>query len=397
MAVFFELIFDAPVLMEAYWLMLVQKIKSILVNLLLVVVSLGIVLGAMELVLPYLKIFPIEEAVYQVRRPVVQYLYGEFHPDLHYTLEKNLRNVRLYYPGKLDYTVDTNSRGFRGGEWDLSPERRNIVVLGDSFAFGWGVSLEDTVEKKLERELQKIDPRFQVINLAQSGYSVKEVVRSFEIFKDTLKPEAVVYLFCPNDTESMTSEDAKGNYTIEYRPEPEEQKAFAEMRVRNQASYWSWAKARKGSYLHAFYARFVRPLISKRIRASLDIDSPPQGCDFLPPLAEVPVSPDVPETRFLTYCLERLAKQVDGKLYLLPTSDKSILYRKDNDRNLRWVLANFSKQEPKARFLDFETAVRRTPDGKKYYFLFDDHWSVEGHALAARMLIQEMRKDLAAR
>lgn len=374
--------------------MLFQKIRSVLINIVLIQVSLGVALGLMELVLPYLNIFPIEEAVYQVRRPVVQYLYGEFHPDLHYTLDKNLENVRLYSPGKLDYTVDTNSRGFRGGDWDLSPERRNIVVLGDSFAFGWGVSFEDTAGKRVERELQKIDPRFQVINLAQSGYSVKEVVRSFEIFKDMLKPEAVVYIFCQNDTESMTSEDAKGNYTIEYRPEPGEKEAFATMRERNQANYWNWNKVRKASYLHAFYARFVRPVISKRIRASLDVDSPPQGYDFLPPLPEVPVASDLPEARFLTYCLERLAKQVDGKLYLLPTSDKSILYRTDNDRNLRWVLANFSAKETKAHFLDFESSVRLTPDGKKYYFLFDDHWSAAGHGLAAQMLTQEMRKDL---
>lgn len=377
--------------------MLFQKIKSVLINILLVIVSLVAALGVMELALPYLNVFPIEEAVYQVKRPVVQYLYGQFHPDLHYTLDKNLKNVRLYYPGKLDYTVETNSLGFRGEEWDLSPERRNIVVLGDSFAFGWGVNLEETVEKQLERELQKIDPQFQVINLAQSGYSVKEIVRSFEIFKDTLKPEAVVYLFCPNDTESMTSEDAKGNYTIEYRPGPGEKEAFATMRERNQANYWNWYKIRKGSYLHAFYARFVRPVISKRIRTSLHIDPPPPGYDFPPPMMEVPESPDLPEARFLTHCLERLAQQVDGKLYLLPTSDKSILYRKDNDRNLRWVLANYSKMNPKAHFLDFESSVRLTPDSKKYYFLFDDHWSAAGHGLAAQMLFGEMCKELAVR
>jgi len=377
--------------------MLFQKIKSVLINILLVLVSIAIALGATELVLPHLNIVSIEEAVYEARRPVVQYLYGEFHPDLHYTLDKNLKNVRLYYPGKLDYTVDTNSLGFRGGEWDLSPERRNIVVLGDSFAFGWGVSLEDTLGKRVERELQKIDTRFQVINLAQSGYSVKEVVRSFEIFKAKLKPEAVVYIFCPNDTKDMTKEDVKGNYTIEYRPKPGEKEEFVAKRERNQANYWSWNKVRKGSYLHAFYTRFVRPVISKKTRASLAVDSSPQGYDFLPPLTEVPISPDLPEVRYLTFCLERLSKQVDGKLYLLPTSDKSILYRKDNDQNLRWVLANFSKKESKARFLDFESSVRLTPDGKKYYFLFDDHWSASGHDLAAQMLTQEIRKDLAVK
>lgn len=378
-------------------LMLFQKIKSVLINLFLVMVSLVVALGLMELALPHLNVFTIEEAVYQVRRPVVQYLYGEFHPELRYTLTKNLKNVRLHYPGKLDYTVDTNSLGFRGEEWDTSPKRRNIVILGDSFAFGWGVGFEETAGKRLERELQKMDPQFQVINLAQSGYSVKEIVRSFEFFKGTLKPEAVVYIFCPNDVESMTREDAKGNYLVESRHETGDKEAFTAMRERNRADYWSWDKARKGSYLHAFYARFIRPITSKRIRAALHVDPPPQGYSFHPPMAQVPDSPDLPESRFLAHYLKRLADQVDGKLYLLPTSDKSILYRKDNERNLRWTLANFSKNEPKAHFLDFESSVRRTPDGKKYYFSYDDHWSAAGHDLAAQMLAQEMRKEFAAR
>lgn len=115
-----------------------KKLIRALGNILLVICSLAVALGAMELFMPHLDNFSLEEAVYQVRRPVVQYLYGEFNPDLHYTLQKDLKNIRLHYPGKLDYTFSTNSEGFRGPEWDMSPERRNILLLGDSFGFGWG-------------------------------------------------------------------------------------------------------------------------------------------------------------------------------------------------------------------------------------------------------------------
>lgn len=374
-----------------------QKLKALLGNLALLFFSLAVALLAMELLLPHLKVFSIEEAVYQVRRPVVQFSYGVSDPDLHYTLEKNLQNIRLNYPGKLDYTVSTNSQGFRGGEWDLSPQRRNVLLLGDSFAFGWGVDFEESVGRRLEKELHKIDRNFQVINLAQSGYSIKEVVRSLEIFKEKLHPEAVVYAFCPNDTESMSSKDAAGEYHIEYQPAPDEAESFAEMRLRNREGYWGWDKMRKGSYLHAFYARFVRPLISRRIRSSLQVDQPPPGYDFPPPLTAGTEPPSTPETRFMTYCLERLAKAAGGQLFLIPTSDKSILFRRDNEKNLRWVLAKFSAGSSTTHFLDFESAVRLTPDGRKYYLLFDDHWSPAGHALAAEMLAGKMLPELQSR
>jgi len=106
-----------------------KKISNILINILLLIISLGVAVIIVEITLPLLKIRNIEEAVYQVRRPTVQSIYGAYHPQLGYTLQKNLRNVRLFYPKQLDYTVDTNAYGFRGSDWDLSANRKNIVIL----------------------------------------------------------------------------------------------------------------------------------------------------------------------------------------------------------------------------------------------------------------------------
>ena len=173
--------------------------KNCLGNTLLLVVSLCFVVVIAEIALPLLKIRTIEEAVYQARRPVVQGIYGTYHPQLQYTLQKNLHHVRLSYPGQLDYTLDTNAHGFRGPNWDLSAHRKNVVIIGDSFAFGWGVQWEKTIGKFLEKELQKTDPAYQVINLAMPGWDIDLIIRSFELYKDVLKPVAVVYVFCPND------------------------------------------------------------------------------------------------------------------------------------------------------------------------------------------------------
>ena len=176
-----------------------KRISSSLINVLLLIISLSIVIIISEITLPLLKNRVIEESVYCARRPVVQGIYGAYHPQIEYTLQKNLHNIRLFYPGKLDYILNTNTYGFRGPDWDLSANRKNVVILGDSFAMGWGVQWEQTMGKILEKELQKTDPAYQVINLAISGYDLNHIIRSFELYKDLLKPVAVVYVFCKND------------------------------------------------------------------------------------------------------------------------------------------------------------------------------------------------------
>ncbi len=55
---------------------------------------------------------------------------------------------------EFNYTVRTNSWGFRG--YEISRKREEvyrIITIGDSFTYGWGVDLEHTWPKVLERNL----------------------------------------------------------------------------------------------------------------------------------------------------------------------------------------------------------------------------------------------------
>ncbi|MCE5212600.1 MAG: SGNH/GDSL hydrolase family protein [Deltaproteobacteria bacterium] len=373
------------------------KITHLFINLLLVIFSLCIVLVIAEISLPLLKIRTIEEAVYQARRPVVQGIYGAYHPQLYYTLQKNLRNIHLFYPGQLDYMLDTNDNGFRGLNWDLSARRKNVVILGDSFAFGWGVQWDQTVGKLLEKKLQEKDPAYQVINLAMPGWDIDTIIRSFELYKEALKPVAVVYVFCPNDLLANINKISENEYDIAYHPKPDAENNYKAMVARQQPGYWSWNKFYRSSYCKAYHARIIRPTFSKRIRASLSIDKAPAGFDFLPPLdppAENTLDKD--HQQFALYCLNRLLKDAGtSRLYLIDTSDKSILYRKDTADNRRWLLREFSEKNKQAvSFIDFESFVRKTPDGRKFYLDYDDHWSAAGHASAADMMWKEMSEKI---
>jgi hypothetical protein len=241
----------------------------------------------------------------------------------------------------------------------------------------------------LERELQRSDPSYQVVNLAISGWDIDLIIQSLELYKDILHPVGVVYVFCPNDLLGTVRKLPSGVYDIEYHAGPEDEKAFKAMIARQQPDYWSWNKFYRSSYGKAYHARIIRPLFSKRIRESLSIDPPPEGYDFPPPIDPPDeCTLDEEHKQFFMYCLNRLDRDSGrGNLYILDTSDKSILYKNDRPDNRRWIIRNFAQTKAGVFFIDFESFVRKTPDGRKFYLDYDDHWSPEGHAAAAELLL----------
>lgn len=373
-----------------------KKIKNTFINILLFVFTLCITVIFAEILLPFLNNHAIEESVYFARRPLVNGIYGAYHPQIGYTLQKNLHNVRLFYPGKLDYTIDTNNHGFRGPDWDLSAQRKNVVILGDSFAMGWGVQWEQTMGEFLEKELQKIDPTYQVINLAISGYDLEHMIRIIELYKDLLKPVAVVYAFCLNDLHFSDPEEIKKisatEYDLKYHPRPNDENIFLAKVARQQPDYRSLSKFRRRSYVAAC-VRIIKPLFMRKMRDLLRNDVAPKGHSFPPPMTPPSKATlDEEQKQFFLYGLDRLKKNAgNGHLYLIDVGDKKTLNKKDTADNPRWVLHEFSrKNNSSVSFIDFESFIRNTPDGRKFHMDYDDHWSLAGHKAVANLILEKM-------
>ena len=97
------------------------------------------------------------------------------------------------------FSVDVaiNSRGLRDDELSLEkPEDvRRVLVVGDSFAWGFGVEQEDTFAARLERAL----PATEVINGAVSGYSTDQALLWLRLEGRQYAPDVVVYALSGND------------------------------------------------------------------------------------------------------------------------------------------------------------------------------------------------------
>jgi lysophospholipase L1-like esterase len=101
--------------------------------------------------------------------------------------------------------VSINAMGLRDHEYSAAkpPGAIRIIMLGDSVTFGWGVPVEDTTSKMLERRLN--DPgagrRFEVINAGVGNYNTLQEVAFFLNRGLELKPDIVVLNYFINDAE----------------------------------------------------------------------------------------------------------------------------------------------------------------------------------------------------
>lgn len=107
---------------------------------------------------------------------------------------RNIPNWRANTHGR---TLTINSRGLRDREYDL--ERRpgvpRMLVLGDSFAWGYGVSDEENFTEVLERELAAVGKPWEVINTGVSGWGTDQQYLFFRSEGVRYQPDLVVLAF----------------------------------------------------------------------------------------------------------------------------------------------------------------------------------------------------------
>jgi len=99
--------------------------------------------------------------------------------------------------------VHINRRKLRDQDYDYErpPGIRRILMLGDSITFGWGVPVEHTVSKHLERLLQESGHRVEVINTGVGNYNTTMEVEYFLTEGYRFDPQVVVLNFFINDAE----------------------------------------------------------------------------------------------------------------------------------------------------------------------------------------------------
>ena len=122
------------------------------------------------------------------------------HPsdEVIYVLKPNL-NLKFQ-----DAAVKTNSFGMRNEELPLEKQKNTyrIALLGDSFAFGWGVEYKQSFAYLIQEMLNQLTngkPKVEVLNFGIPGYSTFQEVANYLEQGQKFNPDAVLLYFVDND------------------------------------------------------------------------------------------------------------------------------------------------------------------------------------------------------
>ena len=323
---------------------------------------------------------------------------------------------RLIKP-EFDVEYRINSFGLRDREYSRlkPPGTRRLLIFGDSFAEGWGVQMEETVGRRLERELNSTQPDFanQVLNFGVAGFGTDQELLYFDQLGRHYEPDHILLLFYPNDLLNNLSKrgigaergfkpyftlDSPGNLNL--RGVPVRRSAFWNDDVSGQLP-WSLSLLR---YVTRNW--HLAALISNSFPAPL---SPGQSQMFYDALYGT--RPDARTARMWHLSAKVLeafrdrvvAAGADLHLVYVP----SIVQVEDADwqrkRQLNGLRGEFDLAKPNRELasisarndnplLDLYPAFKRSEE-KLYYD--ESHWNRTGHRLAAQVIAAYLRTSVA--
>ncbi len=147
----------------------------------------------------------------------------------------------------LDRYWHTNSLGFRDREWtaDELAGKQTVVVLGDSFAAGWG--LKDPADRFSDVLAAKLGDDYAVINLGVYGTSTPEQLEILKNQSPVQQPDVVILQYFLNDI----------NYallSLGMLPEPEPTPDWTKDSYLANFIYWRFFRAANAN--EEFYERW---------------------------------------------------------------------------------------------------------------------------------------------
>jgi lysophospholipase L1-like esterase len=107
------------------------------------------------------------------------------------------RNIPGWSATSLGRKLTINSKGLRDREYAYEPpdNTRRILVLGDSYAWGYGVEDDEIFTEVLESRLQETSPPWEVVNTGVSGWGTDQELLYLENEGFRYQPDLVVVAF----------------------------------------------------------------------------------------------------------------------------------------------------------------------------------------------------------
>ena len=283
--------------------------------------------------------------------------------------------------GPLGVPVKINSFGFRDDEHErLKPSGTiRVLGLGDSFTFGWGVQVEETFLKQLERGLQIRTARpVEVINAGVPGWGLAQYDRYLKRDGFQYSPDIIVIAYFADDLAGSRDDSVISNVppSVHNEDVPVKGGVLHYSRLFNfmkSAGHWVREKNRRSrtAYLHDFDER--RKEWSKRVNYLMVKPDDRADAQFKGYLSDF-------MKEFKSMAAERRST-----LIVMFIPDISQLFHPET-QYINQVLAATTR-DLKIPFVDMTPTFEMSNDPAVYYLWpKDPHTNVRGHYAMAEAL-----------
>jgi len=342
----------------------------------------------------------------------------EYDPQLGHRMRPELDIMQVWNGHDNVTPIRTNRLGLRGPEIESGGDASlTILMLGDSYTFGYGVAGADAFPAVVERRLNQGGERIAVVNAGVSSYGTAQELLQYQGLRESVSADIVVLaIFVGNDVQDnlclnyvtmshhsrfpcfRLEQDQPVLASLPAPPAHSKPRGFDPLGWLRNTELFTLASSRGQHFL------IERPAIV-RMLSGLGIQLRP---DYLPHIVNGWYGEHAAEGWALTRALlRRLATEVEGDgsqfaVVAIPSRIQVIPELAEvartfyagvpefeaylaNDRLPQQLLAKFLAEEG-IPFLDLLPALERTGAGMGLYYPAVAHWNERGHAVAAEAI-----------
>jgi len=337
------------------------------------------------LIIVFLAGFLIIEAYFRLLNPqnTEESVFNEWYAWEHIPGYKG--TFKSLYPGEFNTAIRINSRGLRDHEYNYwRNSKRRVVVLGDSYANGHGVELEETFSKVLEDMIGK--DNIEIINAGHKGYGPQEEIMYYRHEISNYQPDIVLMaIFMGNDIHDVTLLNISDGKLVENGPLP---KPGLQMRLRR------WMARKSHTYVFVLET-FIKNDALRDLLIRWGFFMP----RWSPYFTKDPgaYQEDLDETIRLIRAFNQELEQDNTKLMILliPTVEQAYEAKQEMFEMTEGFDINLGNEEM-MRFceeeglecLDLLSYFHESE--QELYYEHDRHFTALAHDLTARLLYQEL-------
>jgi hypothetical protein len=319
-----------------------------------------------------------------------------FNPDLGEIPVPYQHGVR-HYPGAYTFSYTNNSQGWRGPrEYQVGkPGQERVLVLGDSFAYGFGVDDDQTFAARLEQDLRKEHPAIEVMNAGNPGKGTDYALKCFETVGRKFHPVLTILGFFSNDFQ----DNERGEYYnlnnaggLAVKPLTANGGIIKTI-LGNLPSYsWliSWSQAANLVKLTGIELLVRRPQTSAPVLSKGLVVSYHKGVEGYSSPVNIPI------TRVYLRHLDAAVKESGGSLMVcyIPLDQEVLEFREHRTISPDELAIQQIVEENGGRLWSLTPLLARSgqPIDRLYYK--EGHWTAAAHKLVAQYLSRQIDNQL---